>query len=231
MERAGLSTSIALIVLLCAARSGQATAQARAGRHPTVMATGTVGYFTYKSKLATNNDTGLSYDYAAGIFAGDDRNIGALLRGASYAAPFALANAKITHGEQHFVFNYRTGFAYFGAAIGTQTIKFELGGTTRLDAHATTLGGNVGLLLDINRQSGFLFDALVSKPMKTQEAEERPVTLGLRIGTEACVSFNLLKKNMFVLFGVRYVSQDVKVNGQGGAETLTAPTFGVRLAL
>ena len=113
------------VLLACAAFQLQALAQGGSAlRIPSVSAMGDVGYFTYKSKLASSNDTGINYTYGFQIFGGNDKTIGASMRSTILNATFALNDNKISEKTQTFIFNYRVGFVYAGAAFGTTQMTF-----------------------------------------------------------------------------------------------------------
>ena len=199
---------------------------AEAVNQPTALLAASANYFTYKSKLAASNDTGISQNYTFGIYAGDDRQIGALLRGSMYTAKFALNSSSIAYNSQDFIFNYRMGWVYAGASVGTSTTKFVDATDTQMDAFSTTVGGNFGILVGISRQSTFHLDIQAASALKTKEAEQKTVKVGLRIDADTGVSFTVYKRNLDLLLGMRVSSQTLTANGTGGAELITAPSVG-----
>lgn len=197
-------------------------------RIPAVSAFGEVGYFTYKSKLAESNDTGLRYGYGFQIFGGDDRTLGAGMRASTMTASFALNDNKIADKNQSFIFNYRKGYVYAGAAFGTTSVSFTQNGTDAMDAFGNTLGGNIGALIPFGRGSLVQTDVLVLKPSSVKDSQQRTVSLGLRIEADTSLSFALSRKHIDLVLGFKYVKHSATVNGSGGTETQTIPSAGLR---
>ena len=224
----------ARIVVCCftAAFAAPLEAQASdAGGQPTAMVSASANYFTYKSKLASSNDTGISENYGFGVFAGNEHEIGALLRGSMYTAKFALNKSSIAFSSQDFIFNYRFDWIYFGASAGTSSTKYVDASDTQMDAFSTTVGGNLGIIAPISKQSRFHLDVQAATALKTKEAQSRTVKIGMRIEADTGVSFAVYKHGVELLFGIRVVSQTLSANSQGGAEMITAPSLGVQFNL
>jgi len=196
---------------------------------PAVGAHADVGYFTYKSKLAASNDTGLRYGYGFQIYGGDSRTLGAGMRSSLQTATFALNQNKITEKEQTFVFNYRLGFVYVGAAFGTEQLTFSEAGTDAMDAYANTIGGNLGAMLPFGRGNSVQTDILVLKPTSVKDTQQRAVSLGLKIEADTNLSFALSRKYVDLILGFKYIRHTASVGGAGGAEAMTIPTVGLRV--
>ncbi|MFZ9518871.1 MAG: hypothetical protein ACO3A4_00175 [Silvanigrellaceae bacterium] len=218
--------------LLCAAGvcSLSATALASDGalRIPALSAFAEVGYFTYKSKLAASNDTGLRYSYGFQIFGGDDRNLGAGMRANTMAASFALNSNKVTEKNQSFIFNYRKGFVYAGAAFGTTQVAFTENGTDAMDAFGNTMGGNLGAMIPFGRGNLVQSDVLILKPSSVKDSQQRNVSLGLRIESDTTLSFALSRKFIDLVLGFKYIKHTATVGSAGGTETQTIPSAGLR---
>jgi hypothetical protein len=197
-------------------------------RIPVVSAFGEVGYFTYKSKLAESNDTGLRYAYGFQIFGGDDRNLGAGMRSSQLSATFSLNSNKIVEKNQSFIFNYRQGYAYAGAAFGTTQLAFTEGGTDAMDAYGNTIGGNLGIMIPFGKGNVIQCDALVLKPTSVKDSKQRTVSLGLKTEVDTNLSFALSRKHIDLMLGFKYVKHSATVDGAGGAEMQTIPSAGLR---
>lgn len=198
-------------------------------RLPALSAFGEAGYFTYKSKLAVSNDTGLRYGYGFQIFGGDDKNLGAGMRSAILNAKFALNENEIAEKVQSFVFNYRMGYAYAGVAFGTTQLKFTEKGTDAMDAFGNTIGGNVGFLVPFGRGNVIQNDILVLKPSGVKDSQQRAVNLGLRIEADTSLSFSLSRKFVDLVLGFKYITHSATVGSAGGKETQTIPSAGLRV--
>ncbi|MEN9826107.1 MAG: hypothetical protein RI953_1852 [Pseudomonadota bacterium] len=216
---------------LTVAMLGSNSAWANGGsglRIPAISAYAEVGYFTYKSKLAASNDTGLRYNYGFQIFGGNDRNLGAGMRSNMLAATFALNENKITEKNQSFIFNYRKGFVYAGAAFGTAQVAFSENGTDAMDAFGNTIGGNLGAMIPFGRGNLVQSDVLVLKPSNVKDSQQRTVSLGLRIESDTTLSFALSRKFIDLVLGFKYIKHSATVGGAGGTETQTIPSAGLR---
>lgn len=225
-----LSLSFICALLALALPSRAALAQGGAAlRIPTVSAQGDVGYFTYKSKLASSNDTGLNYSYGFQIFGGNDRSIGAAMRSTLLNATFALNDKKISEKTQTFIFNYRLGYVYAGAAFGTTQIAFTESGTEAMDCYANTIGGNLGAILPFGRGNAVQLDVTGLKPMNVKDTQQRTVSLGLKLEADTLLSFALTRRAVDLLLGFKYSQQSATVGGSGGVETLTIPKIGLRI--
>lgn len=197
-------------------------------RIPALSAFAEVGYFTYKSKLAESNDTGLRYEYGFQMFGGDDRNLGAGMRSTTMTAAFALNENKIIEKNQSFIFNYRKNYVYAGAAFGTTQLAFTKAGTDALDAYGNTVGGNIGALVPFGRGNLIQSDVLVLKPTSVKDSQQRTASLGLRIEADTSLSFALSRKYIDLVLGFKYVTHSASVDGVGGTETQTIPSAGLR---
>lgn len=207
----------------------KAFAQGSGGmRIPVVSAFGDAGYFTYKSKLAESNDTGLRYGYGFQIFGGNDKEIGAAMKSTSMTATFALNDNKITQKDQTFIFNYRKSFVYGGIAFGTTQLAFLKSGVDTMDAYANTMGGNVGFLYPFGRGSLIQVDVLALKPSSVKDSQQRNASLGLKIEVDNSLSFALSKRYVDLILGFKYLQHTASVDGNGGAEKLTIPSVGLR---
>jgi hypothetical protein len=198
-------------------------------RVPSVSIAGEVGYFTYKSKLAASNDTGLRYGYGFQIYGGSDRNLGAGLRSNFMTATFALNQNQIAEKNQSFIFNYRKGYIYAGAAFGTTQVKFTENGSEAMDSYGNTIGGNVGTIIPFGRGNLIQSDVLVLKPTGVKDTQQRTVNLGLRIEADTQLSFALTRKFTDLIIGFKYIKHSATVGGAGGTETQTIPVVGFRL--
>lgn len=208
----------------------QALAQAgTALRIPAVSAQGDVGYFTYKSKLASSNDTGINYTYGFQIFGGNDKSIGAAMRSSLLNATFALNGNKISEKTQTFIFNYRLGYVYAGAAFGTTQITFTENGTEALDCYGNTIGGNLGGILPFGRGNSVQVDITGLKPMNVKDTQQRNVSLGLKLDADMMLSFALTRRAVDLLLGFKYSQQSATVESTGGVEKLTVPKVGLRI--
>jgi len=227
--RIGLAHVCALFGTLSLVNPAAWAAESGTGiRIPAVSVNAEVGYFTYKSKLAASNDTGLRYGYGFQIFGGDDRNLGAGMRSTLLTATFALNENKITEKNQSFIFNYRKGYAYAGAAFGTTQLGFSENGTDAMDAYGNTIGGNAGFLIPFGRGNLIQCDALILKPTSVKDSQQRTVSLGLRTEVDTSMSFALSRKYIDLILGFKYVSHSATVSGNGGAEKQTIPSAGFR---
>lgn len=197
-------------------------------RVPSIAAQGDVGYFTYKSKLAASNDTGLRYSYGFQIFGGDDRALGAAMRSSLLSATFALNENKISEKTQTFIFNYRLGYVYAGAAFGTTQMVFSKAGTDAMDAYGNTIGGNIGALFPFGRGSSVQTDLLVLKPTGIKDSQQRTVSLGLKLESDTFLTFALSRRYVDLMLGFKYIQHTATVGGEGGAEKLTIPAVGLR---
>lgn len=197
-------------------------------RIPAISAFGEVGYFTYKSELAESNDTGLRYSYGFQMFGGDDRNLGAGMRSSYLSATFKLNQNSILEKNQTFIFNYRQGYAYAGAAFGTTQLSFSENGTDAMDAYGNTVGGNLGFMIPFGRGSVIQCDALVLKPTSVKDSKQRTVSLGLRTEVDTTLSFALSRKYIDLILGFKYVKHSSTVDGAGGTEMQTVPSVGFR---
>jgi|GEM_PF-723537 len=198
-------------------------------RVPSIAAQGDVGYFTYKSKLAASNDTGLRYTYGFQIFGGDDRALGAAMRSSLLSATFALNENKISEKTQTFIFNYRLGYVYAGVAFGTTQMAFTKAGSDAMDAYGNTLGGNVGALVPFGRGNSVQTDLLILKPSGIKDSQQRTVSLGLKLESDTFLTFALSRRYVDLMLGFKYIQHTATVNGEGGAEKLTIPAVGLRL--
>ncbi|MEN9810056.1 MAG: hypothetical protein RLZZ488_1623 [Pseudomonadota bacterium] len=222
------------LVLFCLSSGSHFSALAADGgaiRVPAVSAFAEAGYFTYKSKLAESNDTGMRYGYGFQIFGGDDRNLGASMRSTMLAATFALNSNKVTEKNQSFIFNYRKGYVYGGAAFGTTQVGFTENGTDAMDAYGNTIGGNLGFLVPFGRGNLVQSDVLVLKPTSVKDSKQRTVSLGLRIEADTSLSFALSRKYVDLVLGFKYVTHSASVDGAGGKETQTIPSAGFRFGM
>jgi hypothetical protein len=197
-------------------------------RIPAVSAFAEVGYFTYKSKLAASNDTGLRYAYGFQFFGGNDRNLGAGMRSSYLSSSFSLNSNKILEKNQSFIFNYRHGYAYAGAAFGTIQLAFTENGTDAMDAYGNTIGGNLGIMIPFGRGNVIQCDALVIKPSSVKDSQQRTVSLGVKTEVDTNLAFALSRKHIDLILGFKYVKGSATVNGAGGAEMQTIPTAGLR---
>ncbi|MEY4063942.1 MAG: hypothetical protein RIR26_150 [Pseudomonadota bacterium] len=218
-----------LICILLGAMEGKAFAQGSDGiRVPVISAFGDVGYFTYKSKLADSNDTGLRYGYGFQIFGGDDKELGAAMKTTSMTASFALNENKITQKDQTFIFNYRKSFIYAGAAFGTTQLAFLKANVDTMDAYGNTIGGNLGFLYPFGKGSLVQLDVLALKPSSVKDTQQRTVNLGLKIEVDSSLTFALSKRYVDLILGFKYVQHTATVDGSGGTEKLTIPSVGLR---
>lgn len=218
------------LLTICFATGFYFSAQAAGGdiRVPAVSAFAEVGYFTYKSKLAESNDTGMRYGYGFQIFGGDERNLGAAMRATTLSSTFALNSNKVTEKYQSFIFNYRMGYVYAGAAFGTTQVGFTKSGTDAMDAYGNTIGGNLGFLVPFGRSNLVQSDVLVLKPTGIKDSQQRTVNLGLRIEADTSLSFALSRKYIDLILGFKYVTHSASVDGAGGKESQTIPSAGFR---
>lgn len=219
------------LALVCLSSGLHFSAHAAAGsalRVPAVSAFAEVGYFTYKSKLAESNDTGMRYGYGFQIFGGDDRNLGASMRSTILSSTFALNSNKVTEKNQSFIFNYRLGYVYGGAAFGTTQIGFTENGADAMDAYGNTIGGNLGFLVPFGRGNLVQSDVLVLKPSSVKDSKQRTVSLGMRIEADTSLSFALSRKFIDLILGFKYVTHSASVDGAGGKEAQTIPSAGFR---
>lgn len=225
------STTLRLMGLSCAFcfYAQKASANSGALRTPTISANADVGYFTYKSKLAESNDTGLRYGYGFQIFGGDNNELGAAMRSSTLSATFALNTNSITDKSQTFIFNYRYGYVYAGAAFGTVQMTFQKAGTDTMDAYGNTIGGNLGALYPFGRGNSIQSDITVLKPSGVKDTQQRNVSLGLRIEADTFLTFALSRRYMDLFLGFKYIQHTASVGGVGGAEKLTIPSLGFRL--
>lgn len=219
----------ALLPLICFSKTGWAAEGGSGIRTPALSAFAEVGYFTYKSKLAASNDTGLRYGYGFQIYGGDDRNLGAGMRANFLTAAFALNSNKIAEKNQSFVFNYRKGYVYAGAAFGTTQVTFTENGTDAMDAFGNTIGGNLGFLFPFGRGNFVQSDILALKPTSVKDSQQRTVSLGMRLEADTNLSFALSRKYIDLILGFKYVTHTATVSGSGGAETQTIPSAGLRV--
>lgn len=218
-----------LCLLTCnLARVAKASEGSSGIRIPAVSVAAEVGYFTYKSKLAASNDTGLRYGYGFQIYGGDDRNLGAGMRANLLSATFALNQNKVSEKNQTFIFNYRKGYVYAGAAFGTTQIAFTENGTDAMDAYGNTIGGNLGVIVPFGRANLIQSDILFLKPSSVKDTQQRTVNLGLRIEADTNLSFALSRKFIDLILGFKYVSYTATVTGVGGKEAQTIPSAGLR---
>ena len=218
------------VLLACAAFQLQALAKGGSAlRIPSVSAMGDVGYFTYKSKLASSNDTGINYTYGFQIFGGNDKTIGASMRSTILNATFALNDNKISEKTQTFIFNYRVGFVYAGAAFGTTQMTFTENGTEAMDCYGNTMGGNLGGVLPFGRGNSVHLDVTALKPMNVKDTQQRSVALGLKLDADMMLSFALTRRAVDLVLGFKYSQQSATVDNNGGVEKLTVPKVGLRI--
>ncbi|MEY2987169.1 MAG: hypothetical protein RJB13_690 [Pseudomonadota bacterium] len=218
------------ILLACSGLPSLALGQGGSAlRIPSVSVLGDVGYFTYKSKLANSNDTGINYTYGFQIFGGSDKTIGASMRSTLLNATFALNNNKISEKTQTFIFNYRLGFMYAGAAFGTTQLAFTESGTEAMDCYGNTIGGNLGGVLPFGRGNAVQIDITGLKPMNIKDTQQRNVALGLKLDADMMLSFALTRRAVDLMLGFKYSQQSATVDNNGGVEKLTVPKMGLRI--
>ena len=214
--------------LMCWPKMASAAEGGGAIRVPAIAAYADVGYFTYKSKLASSNDTGLRYGYGFQIFGGSERALGAAMRSSLLNATFALNENKITDKTQTFIFNYRLGYVYAGVAFGTSQMTFSKAGVDAMDAYANTIGGNAGGLFPFGRGNTIQTDITVLKPSSVKDTQQRSVSLGLKIEADTFLTFALSRRFIDLMLGFKYTQHTASVGGEGGAEKLTIPSVGFR---
>ncbi len=193
---------------------------------PALDGRGSVGYFTYKSKYANSNDTGLRYDYAAALYAGNSRGMGMIMRGNLQSANFALVTKKLDSSTLDFIIRSHLGPLYFGPMFGMSNYKFTESGSTTFDLNERHYGGNVGLEMDIIRNGLMRIDALITNQYDYKEVTNQTVTLGMRV--EGDVSFDLMFSKKFgAVVGGKYIMYSL----QSQAEAITMPYAGLRARL
>ena len=195
----------------------------------TMSAGGDVCYATSKSGLAESNDTGLITTYGLHVFAGDSKNLSVHLEGSSSSFAYELNDTIMTLSD--LVFSMRTYFSifYVGGFAGTFQAAAKRANGDEFDAFGTVYGGNLGALIDLNRDSWLGFDAKVSLPNDIKESSKQDVTFGMRTEGRIFISYDVTRRFLDVQAGLMYSTQEATFLGTGKGETISAPFLGIRM--
>jgi hypothetical protein len=141
---------------------------------------------------------------------------------------FALAEAtSIATKELVFLFGYNFGWAYAAAGAGTYQIAASRAGS-EMETYSRTYAGCIGTSFGLYRGTSFFLDARVASPFETKETEKKDATVGMHMVGQGGVTFDLTRKSMDLVAGMRYSTLAVSFEGTGGTDVLTAPFVALR---
>lgn len=199
------------------------SAYGETGYKPALCGKATAGYFTHKSKLAESNDTGLRYDYEAGLYAGNARFLGAYVRGHMETSTFALVSKALATNVVDFVLKMHMGPVYVGPVYGMSTYKYTESGAVTFDLSERHYGANVGFEYELGRKGLAFVDALVVMSYSGTEATSQTIKVGMR--TEADVGFAVpMSRSFGVAFGAKYIMSSL----QSKSDVTTMPYVGIK---
>jgi hypothetical protein len=193
---------------------------------PALEANGTVGYFTYKSKYAVSNDTGIRYDYAAALYAGDSRNVGMVMRGNMQSAEFELVSKQLDSSALDFLVQLHLGPVYFGPMFGMANYKFTDTGTVTFDLNERHYGANIGFQSDIIRNGTLKLDVLITNQYDAKEVNDQKIELGMRMEGDLRVDMKI-SRSFGAIVGGKYMMYTL----QSQAEAITMPYAGIKVNL
>jgi hypothetical protein len=193
---------------------------------PALEAYGTVGYFTYKSKYALSNDTGIRYDYAAALYAGDSRNVGMVMRGNMQSAEFELVSKQLDSSALDFLVQLHLGPLYIGPMFGMANYKFTESGATTFDLNERHYGGNVGIQAEVVRNGVLRLDVLITNQYDAKEVNDQVIDLGMRIEGDLRADLKI-SRSFGAVVGGKYMMYTL----QSQAEGITMPYAGLKVNL
>lgn len=199
---------------------------------PTFYLDTTFGFTTYKSELVQSNDTGTGLTYGIGGWAGQQHEVGFRTRIDSTSTTFALNTSKSTVTWQDSIINYRLGYFYLGVVFAQLDTTVNNQGTDEVDAGATGMGYNTGLLIPITRVGYFYTDVLGVTPAKARNDNSLTGTFsaGARMDIDMGTSFNLTKNAVDMMVGYKRRTMAMAATNSG-TETYYCTYIGFRFGI
>ncbi len=187
----------------------------------------TFGFTTYKSELVQSNDTGTGLTYSLGGYAGQDHQVGFKTEVDSTTTTFALNDSSTTVVWQDSIINYRLSYFYLGVVFSQLDIKLNNAGTDEVDAGATGMGYNAGLLIPIQRVGFFYTDVIGVTPTTSRNALTGDYTAGARMDIDIGTSFDLTRNAVDMMVGYKQRTMAMS-STLSGTETYYCTYIGFR---
>lgn len=185
------------------------------------------GPMTYKSELLETNDTGYALAYTLGFHAGEDRNLGILIRNDTTNLSFETNDSKIEKNWLETTIRYRMGFFYLGPILSNLTIKINQAGADIRDATGSGYGANLGFIFDVSRNAGMYLDANYVTISEIVDTEAREISVGPRIDADLGTIIQLSREHFDFLLGYRYRQLGIELD-ESYSELISTTYLGFR---
>jgi len=171
---------------------------------PTVFIHTDAGLNTYKSELVESNDTAIASRFQLGVYAGEEKVVGFVVRMEMLNVDFELNDSTLTLVSQDTFARYRWHFLYLGIAISNVAVGATSQGEDLADVSASGYGVNMGAMYPFQRTSLLSLDVTLISPADVQNLlGDEPVSMGLRTEIDLNARFNLTQNLIKLLVGYR----------------------------
>lgn len=185
------------------------------------------GFTTYKSKAVESNDTGSATRIHAGVQAGDELELGVAFNLESASHTFALNESSITTGFQDIMIHYRLGWCYLGGIISGTAITVNKAGEDISIITGSGYGGLFHLNLPVSKGSIVYVNTDYAMTSKAEDKIADTVTVGPRMNVDIGANVSLNRKSLELIFGYRYQTYAITIDGSSYAELQTATYVGM----
>ena len=186
---------------------------------------------TYKSKYADMNDTGSDTMYSLGGNAGQERNLGFMVRTDTQDTTFKINDSKIKTVWQDSVLRYSIGVFYLGVNFSQINLVASKAGTKTIDAAGSGTGGNLGINYDFDKNSGlFYLDVTTATVATMRNSETLVVKGGSRTDIDLGLGYHITKESFVFLLGYKQRTFTLSAD-TSYAEAMMTTYIGLRTAL
>ena len=185
---------------------------------------------TYKSKYVNMNDTGTDTMYSLGGNAGQDKNLGFMVRSDTQTTTFKINNSKIASVWQDSILRYAIGPVYLGVNFSQISLLATQDGTKTIDAVGSGTGGNLGVNYDFEKSGLFYLDVTTATLSAVRNSLDLKVKGGSRTDIDLGLGYHITKENFIFLLGYKQRTFTMSAD-TSYAEAMMTTYIGLRTAL
>ena len=203
-----------------------------AGPQPGFFATTSVGLTVYKSEVVQMNDTGVAYNFTAGVYAGDTKTLGIVIESDTGNYNFGLNNSRIKTLQNEISLRYHYSPVFFGIIFSDGELAVNApsdhDGNGYIDQGASPQeylrvlnrgnGAMLGIGFDINKKNTIYADVRWIAPSSIQESYVNNSALSATFGQRDLSfrptvkltiggSMNVYKKYVDIDFGYKHIHE------------------------
>ncbi len=219
--------NIFFLLIIPAQAHGQSGSDALRANTKTLELYGDFAMSTSKSKALEMNDTGSVSRIQAIVHAGDELNLGVSLNLETSTFAYELNSSTLSTAFQDIGIYYRFWYLQLGAIVASETVSSKKADADFLDFYGSGYGALFHILFPVDRGSLVYFKTHYILGSAVEDSFHDSVTMGTRMDIDIGGQVDITKKMMDLIFGYRYRTYSIAIDGTNYSELQTSTYLGV----